>query len=327
MSTSSDGGSPEEIERAAEILRRGGLVAFPTETVYGLGADASNATAVTKIFAVKGRPADHPLIVHLPDASHLEHWAVDIPPEAYTLASAFWPGALTLIVRRTVGVPNVTTGGRPTVGVRVPDQPLAQALLHAFGGGIAAPSANRFGRVSPTRAEDVRAELGKRVDLVLDGGPCRVGVESTIIDLTRRPFEILRPGGVSAEAIEAVLGNGVARAASGEARAPGMLDVHYAPRTPLVLVADAVEAAVAVRPGRRAGFIGPAEVTPPDGVELLGQAATSEAYAHDLYHWLREADARGLDVLVAVPPAETGIGAAVRDRLRRAAAATLERKP
>lgn len=298
-------------------------MAFPTETVYGLGADASNAAAVAKIFAAKGRPADHPLIVHLPDASHLDRWAVDIPPQARVLADAFWPGALTLIVRRAAGVPDVTTGGRPTVGLRVPDQPLAQALLHAFGGGIAAPSANRFGRVSPTRAEDVRTELGDRVDVILDGGPCRVGVESTIIDLTRRPFEILRPGGVSAEAIEAVLGEPVARAASGEARAPGMLDVHYAPRTPLVLAADGVEAIDAVRPGRRTGFIGPEGVASPQGVEVLGQAASAEAYAHELYHWLREADARGLDVLVAVPPAEAGIGAAVRDRLRRAAAASL----
>lgn len=298
-------------------------MAFPTETVYGLGADASNAAAVAKIFAAKGRPADHPLIVHLPDASHLDRWAIDVPPQARVLADAFWPGALTLIVARAAGVPDATTGGRPTVGVRVPDQPLAQSLLRAFGGGIAAPSANRFGRVSPTRAEDVRAELDGRVDMVLDGGPCRVGVESTIIDLTRRPFEILRPGGISAEAIEAVLGEPVARGGSGEARAPGMLDVHYAPHTPLLLAATTLEAAEAVRPGARAGFIGPAEVAPPRGVEVLGQAASAEAYAHELYHWLREADARGLDVLVAVPPAEAGIGAAVADRLRRAAAASL----
>lgn len=313
---------PADVTRAADILRGGGLVAFPTETVYGLGADASNPSAVSRIFAAKGRPADHPLIVHLPDATHLEQWAVDVPDEARVLAAAFWPGALTLVLRRADGVPDETTGGRPTVGVRVPDQPLAQALLGAFGGGVAAPSANRFGCVSPTRAEDVHAELGDRVDMVLDGGPCKVGVESTILDLTRRPFEILRPGGVSAEAIEACLGTAVTRIAGGEARAPGMLEVHYAPRTPVLLAETAEAAAALAVPGLCIGFIGPAETVRPSGVVEVGRADSADAYAHELYHWLREADARGLDRLIAVLPAPSGIGVAVRDRLRRAAAAS-----
>ena len=313
--------SIDDIARAAAILRRGGLVAFPTETVYGLGADASNATAVARIFAAKGRPADHPLIVHLAEASQLDEWAVQIPDEARILAAAFWPGALTMILHRAEGVPDVTTGGRPTVGLRVPDQPLALALLRAFGGGIAAPSANRFGRVSPTRADDVRAELGEQVDMVLDGGPCRVGVESTIIDLTRRPFEILRPGGISAEAIEHRLGHSVERTVSGAARAPGMLEVHYAPRVPVQLVDTPTEAAARLRPGLRVGFIGPIEATPPEGVDVVGRAIDAAAYAHHLYQWLREADERGLDLLLAIPPTEVGVGTAVRDRLRRAAAA------
>jgi L-threonylcarbamoyladenylate synthase len=176
--------SAGEIERAVAALRSGGLIALPTETVYGLGADASNDDAVRRVFEVKGRPSDHPLIIHLADAAQLEQWAASVSPTAQLLADAFWPGPLTLLVERSSSVSPVVTGGRPTVGIRVPDHPVALELLRTFGGGVAAPSANRFGRVSPTTAAHVIADLGDDVDVVLDGGPCRVGVESTIVDLT-----------------------------------------------------------------------------------------------------------------------------------------------
>lgn len=310
------------IERAAEVLRKGGLVAFPTETVYGLGADASNPEAVARIFSAKGRPADHPLIVHVADATALDRWAVGIPLEARVLARAFWPGPLTLVLEKAPGVPDITTGGRSTVGLRAPDQPIAQALLNAFGGGIAAPSANRFGRVSPTCADDVRGELGDRIDLILDGGSCEVGIESTIVDTTCTPFQILRPGGISADALEAVLGVPVARIASGEARAPGMLEAHYAPAARVLLATSADDAHRLAREGRRVGFIGLEEAAVPAGSVALGSASTPEAYAHDLYRWLRDADAQGLDLVVAVPPPPAGIGVGVIDRLKRAAAST-----
>jgi L-threonylcarbamoyladenylate synthase len=206
---------PEEIAQAAVLLRAGEIVAFPTETVYGLGADAENPAALAKIFAAKGRPADHPLIVHLPGAEHLTRWAQDIPDSAFALANAFWPGPLTLILKRTSIVPNAVTGGQDTVGLRVPNHPVALALLRAFGSGIAAPSANRYGRISPTTAGHVRDELGDRVSLVLDGGACEVGIESTILDVSRGMPVLLRPGAITAEQIGSVCGQ-----ASGWALAP-----------------------------------------------------------------------------------------------------------
>lgn len=313
---------PEHVEQAAEVLRRGGLVAFPTETVYGLGADASNADAVKRIFAAKGRPADHPLIVHLSNASDIDRWAVDVPPAARVLAARCWPGPLTMVLGKAPWVPPITTGGLDTIGLRVPNQALALSLLRAFGGGVAAPSANRFGRVSPTRPEDVAAELDS-VELILDGGPCRIGVESTILDLTVTPAQILRPGGVSADELEEILGMAVARHPTGPARAPGMLEVHYAPSARVELV-DASALALRAREwreqGERVGVIVPADVEIPAGVEVLGVASSAEAYAHALYAWLRSCDARQVTVVLAVPPSEAGIGAAVRDRLRRAAA-------
>ena len=198
--------SDADIARAAGVLRDGGLVAFPTETVYGLGADASSADAVHRLFAVKGRPADHPVIVHLGDAAQLDDWAIDVDDAARTLTSACWPGPLTVVVRRAPHVPDAVTGGLDTVGLRVPDQPIALALLRAFGGGVAAPSANRFGHVSPTTAADVFADLGDDVDVILDGGPCRVGVESTIVDCSRPEPAILRLGGTPRERVEELLG-------------------------------------------------------------------------------------------------------------------------
>ncbi|HTN80168.1 MAG TPA: L-threonylcarbamoyladenylate synthase, partial [Acidimicrobiales bacterium] len=217
-----------EVAHAAGVLRSGGLVAFPTETVYGLGADAANPAALRRLYAVKGRPATHPVIVHLPSAERLDEWAVDIPAEARALAVALWPGPLTMVLRRAQHVVDEVTGGRDTVGLRVPAASLALELLAAFGGGLAAPSANRFGQLSPTTAAAVRDELDGDVDVVLDGGPCAVGVESTIVELVGSAPVLLRPGGVSVERIEAVLGRGIERA-TGPSRAPGMMPSHYAP--------------------------------------------------------------------------------------------------
>ena len=233
-----------EVDLAAAVaaLGSGGLVAFPTETVYGLGADAANADAVARIFEVKGRPLGHPVIVHVAAADALDEWAVAIPPAARLLADECWPGPLTMILRRSARVPDVVTGGRDTVGLRVPDHPVARSLLEAFGGGVAAPSANRFGKVSPTTAGHVLADLGAEVDVILDGGPCHVGVESTIIDLTGEWPEVLRPGGVGLERLIEILGPSVRRWAGaaitdpGSARAPGMLAAHYAPSARVVLV-------------------------------------------------------------------------------------------
>uniref|UniRef100_UPI002FDD1BFD L-threonylcarbamoyladenylate synthase n=1 Tax=Pelomicrobium sp. TaxID=2815319 RepID=UPI002FDD1BFD len=210
-----------EIAKAVDILRAGGLVAFPTETVYGLGADARNPEAVGKIFAAKGRPQHHPVIVHLAEAAQLEAWAVDIPDGARRLAERFWPGPLTLILRRGPGVPDAVTGGQDTVGLRVPAHPVAQALLQAFGGGIAAPSANRFGRLSPTTAQHVEAELDGAVDLILDGGACPVGIESTIVDCAGERPTLLRPGHIGREVLEEALGVRVEAPGPGAPRAPG----------------------------------------------------------------------------------------------------------
>ena len=307
---------------AVSVLQRGGLVAFPTETVYGLGADASEPAAVARIFAVKGRPADHPVIVHIAGTEDLERWAVAVPAPARRLAAALWPGPLTLVVRRSHHVPDVVTGGRPTVALRSPAHPVAQALLEAFGGGIAAPSANRFGRVSPTTAADVRADLGDDVDLVLDGGPCRVGVESTIVDCTGESVSVLRHGGVPVEVLEDVLRARVAtQPAPGAPAAPGTLPAHYSPSARVVVVATVAEALERVASGSgRRGLLLPHAAEVPEDVALLVADDDPAGYARALYARLRHADQLGLDVLVAVPPAEHGLGVAVADRLRRAAA-------
>jgi len=319
-----------EFERAAAVLRRGGLVAFPTETVYGLGADATNAEAVKRIFAVKGRPIGHPLIVHIGAADQLDAWADDIAPAARLLADAFWPGPLTMILPRSARVPDAVTGGRDTVGVRVPDHPVARALLDAFGGGIAAPSANRFGHVSPTTAAHVTTDLGDDVDLVLDGGPCTVGVESTIVDLTSSEPEILRPGGVSIDRLADVLGRvprvwmGDTELVDGGARAPGMLAAHYSPAARVELVADEAEllttAAALDGSGLVVGALAPAALASlPNHVIELEPAGEPEEYARLLYARLRQADRLAIDVLLVIAPPERGVGLAVADRLRRAA--------
>jgi L-threonylcarbamoyladenylate synthase len=315
--------SPSDIARAVSLLRTGGLVALPTETVYGLGADAGNELAVRRVFAVKGRPSTHPLIVHVASVAAARHFCRELTPMGETLARAFWPGPLTLVVRRSGLVSDVVTGGQQTVALRVPKHPVALALLEAFGGCIAAPSANRFGRVSPTTAEHVRADLGDDVDFVLDGGPCEVGVESTIIDVTTPTPRLLRSGGLAKEAIEAALGCAVERAEeTTEVRAPGMLQSHYAPRAGVRLVtADGLAAASqkALDEGLRVVVMASTLVGPVMATARLEVPFDDVGFARVLYARLREADQLG-DLILVVPPPESGMGLAVADRLKRAAA-------
>ena len=325
----------QSFSRAVELLQAGELVAFPTETVYGLGADAANPQAVAKIFAAKGRPADHPLIVHLPGAGHLDQWARDIPAMAWALAEAFWPGPLTLILKRAAEVPYAVTGGQETVGVRVPAHPVALELLRASaqaGGGqsgmcgIAAPSANRFGRISPTDAAHVHEELGDAVALVLDGGPCHVGIESTIIDLSRDdgfPPRLLRPGHITPEQIASVIGVMPELPNSGSApRVSGSLDAHYAPLTPMRVVATAqletVMSDLRAR-GVRFGLLAYSQRSGsvlPDALRQLPDEP--EGYARGLYAALRELDQADNEIIIVEAIPDTSEWAAVADRLRRA---------
>jgi len=311
------------VDQAAAVLRAGGLVAFPTETVYGLGADARNPQAVARIFAAKGRPADHPLIVHLADAAQLSAWARDIPPAAWRLADAFWPGPLTLVLHRLPGVSDVVTGGLDTVALRVPGHPVALALLHAHGDGIAAPSANRYGRVSPTCADDVREELGDAVDLVLDGGRCPIGIESTIVDVSTPTVRILRPGAITERLLRRALGTAVTTATNAPMPSPGNKPSHYAPRARVILASpDDVEQQVEHwhRRGQQVGVLAARRPHAlPDNVTWLHLTGNLKAQARELYQRLRQADQLGVQVLVAVMPADVGLGHAVRDRLRRAA--------
>ena len=313
--------SPALLARAVDLLRAGRLVAFPTETVYGLGADAANPDAVARIFEAKGRPADHPLIVHLAGADALDAWAVDVPALARTLADACWPGPLTLVLRRSATVPDAVTGGLPTVGLRVPAHPVALGLLRAFGGGIAAPSANRFGTVSPTTAEHVREGLGTRVDLVLDGGPSTVGVESTIVDLSGDEPAILRPGGLPREVLEAIAGVRLPVREGGEVRAPGTLAAHYSPDARLELVrpeAQPARAAALRAQGRTVGVLVFARGGPIEDATIVDLGSSEEEAARRLYSAIRDLDA-SCDVILAWPPDERGLGLAIADRLRRAA--------
>ncbi len=309
---------------AVAALRGGGLVALPTETVYGLAAHARDPEAVARLFAVKGRPAAHPVIVHLADAGLLDRWATDVPPWARTLADALWPGPLTLIVPRADTVLDAVTGGQQTVGLRVPAHPLTLAVLSELGDGVAAPSANRYGQVSPTTAQHVLAELGDRLDpdrdLVLDGGPCPVGVESTIIGAWDGTPRLLRAGAVTASQVAALLGRDVSLAVDG-VRAPGSTATHYAPRATVITVEpDAIADAVdGVAPPF--GVIALADVRPPGAAHVrLAAPSDADEYARVLYAALRAADDAGLGVVVAVLPPDTGVGHAVRDRLQRAAA-------
>lgn len=312
----------DEINAAADVWRRGGLVAFPTETVYGLGADAANERAVARIFAVKGRPADHPLIVHVAAAPEIERWARDIPPVVWLLAERFWPGPLTLILKRAPGVSDLVTGGQDTVGLRVPGHPLALALLSAFGGGIAAPSANRFGRVSATSAAHVVAEFGTAVDCIVDDGFCAVGLESTILDLSGQLPRVLRPGAVSRTALGETLGAVPEFGGAGAPRAPGRLASHYVPDTPLQLVADAAAAlgARSALPDEKptAVLALRVPVTPMPNCKWVLMPEDPVTYGKQLYARLREIDSWGCSLLLVERPPYSAGWEAVHDRLTRA---------
>jgi L-threonylcarbamoyladenylate synthase len=316
--------SEADIARAANALRAGGLVAFPTETVYGLGADAANDVAVQKIFAAKGRPHDHPLIVHIADVTQITNWAHDIAPAAHLLAQRFWPGPLTMVLKRAGGVSDLVTGGQPTIALRAPSHPVARALLARFGGGVAAPSANRYGRVSATTAEHVRQEFGEDIDCILDGGATDIGIESTIVDVSGDRASVLRPGAITERMLEDALGATLALADPGSPRAPGTHVRHYSPRTPLrVLEADLLLelAASLVRQGKRVAVLARSARQPLlQGLTWIAAPSDAPGYAHALYANLRRLDAAGCDaMLVETPPGEAE-WAAVRDRLTRASA-------
>jgi L-threonylcarbamoyladenylate synthase len=303
---------------AAANMLAGGLVAFPTETVYGLGADACNADAVARIYSVKGRPADHPLIVHVASMDSLGDWADDVPGFAISLARDFWPGPMTLVVKRSTLAEDFVTGGQDTVGVRVPDHPVALGLLEAFelagGKGVAAPSANRFGNVSPTTAQAVSDELGDYLadgDQILDGGTCDVGVESTIIDCTGDVPKILRPGAITAQMIAESTGLEVVGVVEESAiRVSGSLEAHYAPVAKVLLCET---------PTAGQGFIAHANIQTPEGVIRLASPGSDEEFARILYSALRAADEQGLAEVVVLEPIGIGIAVAIRDRLKRAA--------
>ncbi len=303
---------------AAAVLISGGLVAFPTETVYGLGADACNAAAVARIYSVKGRPADHPLIVHVASMDALGDWAADVPAYAIALARDYWPGPMTLVLTRSDLAADFITGGQDTVGVRVPNHPVALGLLEAFarrgGKGIAAPSANRFGSVSPTTAQAVSDELSDYLadsDVTLDGGACAVGVESTIIDCTGNAPKILRPGAITVEMIEHSTGLDVLGPDGVAIRVSGSLESHYAPLAKVVLDKS---------PLAGQGFIAMADIASATGVIRLAVPTTHEEFARVLYSALRAADEQGLNTIVVAQPKGNGIAIAIRDRLMRAAA-------
>jgi L-threonylcarbamoyladenylate synthase len=313
----------DDVAHAARLLRAGGLVAMPTETVYGLAADAEDPAAVARVYAAKGRPADHPLIVHLAEAGQIhDGWARDVAPWAELLAAACWPGPLTIVVRRGPRAGDHVTGGQPTVALRVPAHPVAHALLVAFGGGLAAPSANRFGRVSPTDAAHVLDELAEVLepgrDAVLEGGRSDVGVESTIVDCTGQAPRLLRPGAVGVEEIEAVTGLDVLEA-DPAVRAPGTLASHYAPTARVVLVDAAGVGAAALASTAPVSLLAPADVPTPEGVRRLAAPGDAVGYARALYAALREADTVGAATVLAVAPADGALAAAVLDRLVRAA--------
>ena len=309
--------STDTVQTAAAALKAGSLVAFPTETVYGLGADAENEEAVARIYEVKGRPHDHPLIVHIASIDGLNDWAGELPEYAIALARDFWPGPLTLVVNRGERAKDFVTGKQNTVGLRVPAHNIALGLLQEFiklgGKGIAAPSANRFGAVSPTNAQAVEDELAEYLqvqDIILDGGQSLVGVESTIVDCTKVTPFVLRPGSITAEMIEESTGLIALTKESSDIRVSGSLDSHYSPKAKVVL--DAIAE-------RGDGLIAPDQIPTPDGVIRLASPRTIEGYARDLYSALRSADAQGIEVVVVLQPGGDGLAAAIRDRLKRSA--------
>ena len=300
----------------AQALKNGALIAFPTETVYGLGADASNEKAVARIYEVKGRPQDHPLILHIASMNDITYWAEEISDYAITLARSFWPGPMTLILKRSDAAKDFVTGGQDTVGLRVPDHSLALGLLqecrkigvHA----IAAPSANRFGHVSPTTAAAVQEEIGAYLaaqDLILDGGPAQVGLESTIIDCTGDAPKILRPGAITQAMIEKATGLAVSEDTNSSIRVSGSLEKHYAPNAQILLDVQAIAGQ---------GFIASADVSTPSGAIRLASPTNTDEYARTLYSALREGDAQGLKTIAVIQPSGDGLAIAIRDRLMRA---------
>jgi L-threonylcarbamoyladenylate synthase len=306
----------DTLSQAALALKNGALVVLPTETVYGLGADASNEKAVARIYEVKGRPQDHPLILHIASMNDSTHWAEEISDYAIALARAFWPGPMTLIFNRSENSKDFVTGGQNTVGLRVPDHTLALGLLqeckkigvHA----IAAPSANRFGHVSPTTAIAVQEEIGAYLsaqDLILDGGPAQVGLESTIIDCTGDAPKILRPGAITEAMIEEATGLKVSENNNPEIRVSGSLEKHYAPNAKVILDAQATSGQ---------GFIAPADVATPPGAIRLASPTNTDEYARTLYSALRDGDAQGLETIAIIQPSGDGLAIAIRDRLMRA---------
>jgi len=307
------------LQQAVESLTDGNLVAFPTETVYGLGADACNEKAVARIYEVKGRPTDHPLIVHISSMELLDKWAKDIPDYAIKLARAFWPGPMTLILPRTDLTKDFITGGQNNVGLRVPAHTVALALLKEFeaqgGHGVAAPSANRFGKVSPTCADDVKTELSDYLnsnDLILDGGPSSVGVESTIINCTNTTPSILRPGGITADMISDLLGVQIevnTEVATNQIKVPGLFESHYSPKAKVYLSGT---------PSTGDGFIALSNFPTPPGVVRLTSPATNEEYARNLYKGLRLADSKNLNNVFVIPPIGDDISVAICDRLQKA---------
>jgi L-threonylcarbamoyladenylate synthase len=325
--------SQADIDAAARALEAGSLVAFPTETVYGLGADAENPAAVAAIYAAKGRPQDHPVIVHVAPGAPLDYWCTEIPAEAHQLAEAFWPGPLTMILKRAPNIPDAVSGGQDTVGIRCPSHPVAIRLLQAFKGGkggVAAPSANKFGHVSPTTAQHVRDEFGDdpRLAAVLDGGQSEVGIESTIVDLSRLATHgpvLLRPGHISAEAIAAVIDQPPARPDAAAPRASGTLESHYAPHTPVAMQDTATVAATLERlhaAGRKVALIHYSAL--PHALAAMPHAelalpVTPEGFAHALYAALRAMDGAGADLILVEAPPQDGAWLGVNDRLRRAA--------
>ena len=317
--------TPEALTHAAEVIRAGGLVAFPTETVYGVGADALSAAAVARIVEAKERPRGNPLIVHVADATALDEVAVRVTDRAREVVASFWPGPLTLVLDRAAAVPLITTGGLDTVAVRVPAHPVAQGLIRAAGRPLAAPSANRSGRPSPTRAPHVLEDLGGRIELILDGGSTSVGLESTVLDMTTEPPTLLRPGGVTLEQLEAHLGR--VRLATGDdeaaGRSPGLRFRHYAPRAKVVLIeAGAGEEAVAswLDGGKSVALMAQRSVgLDRPGLRVRLMPVDLEAYARELFEALRDLDATGVDAIFVEGIAEVGLGRAIMDRLRRAA--------
>lgn len=306
----------DALDQAALALQKGSLIAFPTETVYGLGADATNAGSVARIYEVKGRPADHPLIVHIAGLDSLESWTSDFPRYAISLARDFWPGPMTLVLPRSEIAKDFITGGQDTVGLRVPAHPLALGLLHAFkkigGLGIAAPSANRFGQVSPTTAQAVEEEIGEYlspIDFILDGGPALVGVESTIIDCTGEFPRILRHGAITKEMVEESTGLKVTEDGETDIRVSGSLEKHYSPKAEIILDAIAESGE---------GFIALSSIPTPKGSIRLASPSNTDEYARILYAALRSADAQGIRRIAVIPPDGEGLAVAIRDRLMRA---------